>query len=133
MRASLGLACAQAATLCAQVIGQHRSRPRAACPRAYTIIPFSVFVWASPGCSFLFSFLFLCSFCLCVSALKLRSLCIHPPRLCRIAVVSIQTNPPLIIMNIIIINNNRGMRSLSGISIQTIARPPAANRHSLSV
>ena len=33
------------------------------------------------GCSLLFSFLFLCSFCLCV-ALKLRSLGLHPTRLC---------------------------------------------------
>ena len=35
MRASLGLACAQAATLCAQVVGQPRSRPRAVRPRAW--------------------------------------------------------------------------------------------------
>ena len=35
MRASLGLACAQAATLCTQVVGLPRSRPRAAArPRA---------------------------------------------------------------------------------------------------
>ena len=34
MRASLGLACAQAATLCTQVVGHPRSRSRAARPRA---------------------------------------------------------------------------------------------------
>ena len=31
-----------------------------------------------------------------ISLLKLRSLRIHPPRLCRIAVFSIQTIPPLL-------------------------------------
>ena len=33
LRASLGLACAQAATLCTQVVGRPRPRPRAARPR----------------------------------------------------------------------------------------------------
>ena len=59
---------------------------------------FWIFVWASTGCtgSFLFSFLFLCSFFLLVRvALKLRGLRFHPPRLCRLAVFLIHTNVSL--------------------------------------
>ena len=56
------------------------------------MIRFCVFVCASTGCSLLFSFLLLCSFRFVRVALKLRSLCIRPPRLSRYAVFLIQTN-----------------------------------------
>ena len=106
MRASLGLARAQATTLCTQVFGKARRRSRAGRPHDLSNIP--RLRWrrrpksAPPPDSALCS-LFISLFFLPVrAALKLRSLNLPPLRLNRIAVISIKsTLLSLIIINII--------------------------------
>ena len=75
MRASLGLPCAQAATLCTQVVGGAAPSLSAkftkcggAAPGLGTIFWFWVFVCALTGCCLLFSLLFICSFCYACSS-----------------------------------------------------------------
>ena len=70
MRASIGLACAEATTLCIQVFGKARPRSRAGRKRLEQHCPTSDFVLSPHRMSLsirsLFSVVFLCSFCLCV-------------------------------------------------------------------
>ena len=96
MQASLGLACAQATTLCTQVIGKSRPRPRAGRVIEQRLPPPGPWSEPPPDVAFssLFCFFVSLSFLLVRLALKLRSHHLHPPRLCCFAVFLIQINVP---------------------------------------
>ena len=93
MRASLGLACAQATTLASQVFGKGNPRSRAGRPSVGASPPDSGS--SSPHrASIYILFCLSLSFCLCSLEVTVTSL--HPPRPCRIAVFSIKPASPLL-------------------------------------
>ena len=80
MRANLGLACAQAATLCTQVVGHTRSCRSPTPPCLSTILCVWVFGLASRGCR-LFSLLSLCGIPTQTNSLSRQGCVTFPPPL----------------------------------------------------